>query len=186
MIDVIDKRVNVIKLCEYIMNDIINNNKNICRYCAKMRAIEMTCKYNEDNVVNNFKPIIENYFKSDIPTIQYRVEIEKRNNNSVNKITLINKIVELIPNIHKVNIKEPDSVIIVEIFKGNCGISIIPNWTKYKEYNLRCNFPKNEIIKENTSLKRKADDTLSDWRCVKCNKPNFATKTECFNCGTKK
>lgn len=118
----------------------------------------------------------------------------------MNRIKLTDLIVQLIPSKHIVNVKNPNTIILVEIFKSIAGVSILPKWVEYKEYNLRCNHPKSmiEIENDNKSRKRKLDDNENDdddkeekklkienldWRCEKCNKPNFGNRAICFNCG---
>lgn len=188
MVGIKDKTIDVSKLCEKIMKDVIENYEDISRYCCKIRPLSMTCRAKEENIIEIIKPLLSVYFSNEKESlevlnislyIQYRVEIEKRNNNNINRIKLTDLIVQLIPSKHKVNVKNPNTIILVEIFKSIAGISVIPKWIEYKEYNLRCNHPKSviEIENDNKSRKRKCNDSEEkdegkklkienlDWRC---------------------
>ncbi|RUS13058.1 hypothetical protein BC937DRAFT_86415, partial [Endogone sp. FLAS-F59071] len=68
------------------------------------------------------------------PTVAIVTEI--RNNVTIRKDDVIKKVANLIPVHYKIQLTNPDFVIFISIFKSVCGLSILPDYYKYKKYNL--------------------------------------------------
>jgi tRNA acetyltransferase TAN1 len=65
--------------------------------------------------------------------------LNRRNNDTIDRNDLISKIAAFIgsknPTLHKVDLKTPDVVVLVEVFKGMCGMSVIHDFHKLQKYN---------------------------------------------------
>lgn len=70
----------------------------------------------------------------------------KRSNSSFDRDTLINKLATMVqernPD-HKVNLTNPETTIVVELMKSNCGLAVIKGFAQMSKYNLRqvCGLP---------------------------------------------
>ena len=63
--------------------------------------------------------------------------IKRRNNVSFPKDEAIDLLARLVGKHHRVNLKHPDTVIIVEIFKSICGVSVVDDFHSLFQFNLR-------------------------------------------------
>lgn len=81
------------------------------------------------------KSIIEPHFDSKCPTT-YCIIPKTRNNTHMDRDKLIETLATLIDPCHTVNLKTPDVVIIVQIFKTVCGVSVVHHYGERKQYNI--------------------------------------------------
>lgn len=70
MVGIKDKTIDVSKLCERIMKDVIENNEDISRYCCKIRPLSMTCRAKEENIIEIIKPLLSTYFSNEKEPIE--------------------------------------------------------------------------------------------------------------------
>ena len=68
---------------------------------------------------------------------EYAVVIKRRNNLAFPKDEAIDLLARLVGKGHRVNLKRPDTVIIVEIFKAICGVSVVDDFHSLCQFNLR-------------------------------------------------
>ncbi|CAG8736119.1 7113_t:CDS:2, partial [Funneliformis caledonium] len=59
-----------------------------------------------------------------------------RHNHNVDRMELITMIAKLVGDQHIVNLDDPELVIIVDVFKSICGMSILEDYNKLKKYNI--------------------------------------------------
>jgi len=64
----------------------------------------------------------------------YKVEMKIRNHNVLEKQAAIDQVVKSVPTGHFVDLERPDLVILVEIFKNVCGISVVENYCRYQKF----------------------------------------------------
>lgn len=70
MVSIKDKSIDVSKLCETIMKDVIENKESVSRYCCKIRPLSMTCRAKEENIIEIIKPLISTYFSEEKEIIE--------------------------------------------------------------------------------------------------------------------
>ncbi|KAI1863666.1 hypothetical protein JX265_008883 [Neoarthrinium moseri] len=71
------------------------------------------------------------------PGSTYAIRLTTRAHNSLKRDDVIKQIASLIGPRHKVNLTNPDKVIIVELFQTFCGMSVVEgDWDAMKRYNL--------------------------------------------------
>ena len=124
-----------------ILNDIRDNKQQKTRFLLRFVPIEATCKALKENFETTLKKLLTKHFENISETKTYSVVFKARCNNDFTKDTAIkicgDVIKELDKESHaKVEYKNPDLVIMVEIMKGNCCLGILPNYFNYKKYNL--------------------------------------------------
>jgi tRNA acetyltransferase TAN1 len=70
-------------------------------------------------------------------SVSYCVVFESRLNDSLDRMTVIDMIAEMVGPKHKVKLTEPDKVILVQVFKAHCGLSVLDNWAPNRKYNIQ-------------------------------------------------
>lgn len=66
---------------------------------------------------------------------QYRIELGKRSHNTLKRDDIIQTVVDSINLPHKIDLSNPDRWVIVEIFKGVAGVSVVSEYDKYRKFN---------------------------------------------------
>jgi tRNA acetyltransferase TAN1 len=121
-----------------ILNDIRTSGEQRTRFLLRLIPIEQTCKAYEDNVKEAMQKIALKHFKEKTAK-SYAILFKSRCNQDFSKETAIKIIGNVIKDINpnaKVEYKTPDLVIMVEVMKSNCCLSILPDYYGYKKYNL--------------------------------------------------
>lgn len=106
------------------------------RHTIRIVPLEKTCQVSVDDIVSTLKPIIERELKKD-GGVKYRFEYKSRNNSSVSRTNVFPALMPVIPSGNTVDLKNPDMVIIIEIFKTTCGVAITSKYDKLGKFNLR-------------------------------------------------
>ncbi|RGB43568.1 hypothetical protein C1646_680412 [Rhizophagus diaphanus] len=126
-------------------------------FSMRMIPITKTCYANMNDIKKMAEEILKPRFHSlkDNQQIQYAIVPNFRNNNVIDRMELINAIAELVGNQHKVNLVDPELVIIVDVFMNICGMSILEDYKKLKKYNIEKIFEElNKKKSEETDLIR--------------------------------
>lgn len=66
---------------------------------------------------------------------KYRIELGKRSHNTLKRDDIIQTVVDSINLPHKIDLSNPDRWVIVEIFKGVAGVSVVSEYDKYRKFN---------------------------------------------------
>lgn len=126
-----------VTLAEKIMCDIYDSKQMQTRFLLRLIPVETTCKAYVKDIQNAIEPILVKYFKDEPCT--FSVIFNHRNNNSLSKDEVIkvvaDKVMLLNPD-HKVNLKDAERSIIIEVIRNIALLSVVPNFFKYKKYNL--------------------------------------------------
>lgn len=126
-----------VKLVRTIVEDLDKTKKAQTKFLLRLIPIENTCKAYLPNIKAAFEPLLEKYF-TDAPKT-FSIVFNHRMNNSLVRDDVIRTIAEMISdknNKHKVNLKEADLSVVIEIIKGIALIAVVPNFFKFKKYNL--------------------------------------------------
>lgn len=82
---------------------------------------------------------------------EYCVAFESRLNDSLDRMTIINLIAEIVGPKHKVNLSNPQKVILVQVFKAHCGLAVLSNWVANRKYNVQ------EVLKASLECQTKSE-----------------------------
>ncbi|RIA92091.1 hypothetical protein C1645_765917 [Glomus cerebriforme] len=147
--------VNPVELVHSILIDLYNTEKKKTRFSMRMIPIMKTCHSNMNEIKKMAEEILKPRFHllKNNQQIKYAIVPNIRNNNVIDRMELINAIAKLVGDQHKVNLVEPELVIIVDVFMGVCGMSILEDYKKLKRYNI-------ERIFEELN-KKKSEETKS-------------------------
>jgi tRNA acetyltransferase TAN1 len=122
-----------------ILDEIKSTGQQRTRFLLRLIPVEDTCKPFEANVKESAKKILAKHFTNGAASKSYSILFKARCNQEFVKeeaIKIIGGVVrEMCPEA-KVEYKNPDLVIMVEVIKGNCCLGVLPNYFGYKKYNL--------------------------------------------------
>ncbi|KAI8149171.1 hypothetical protein BJV82DRAFT_590923 [Fennellomyces sp. T-0311] len=132
-------RINV-KPSEYVTKLIENKDQldaNKLRHCSRFVPLDYICPATTDRIPKCFERLREQELDPIKTKTTIAIVTEIRNNISLKKPDVIQMIAPMIPEEHfKVDLKNPDLVIFVSVFKSVCGMSVLPNYYSRKKYNL--------------------------------------------------
>jgi tRNA acetyltransferase TAN1 len=129
------KGVDPIKLTEKIFEMIGTSSIKSVKFCQRILPIHKICSANMEEARKLATSLIAPVFRNTTECIEYCVVFDSRLNGSLDRMTVINMLADIVGPKHKVNLSNPTKVILVQLMKSFCGISIISNWTQYRKYN---------------------------------------------------
>ncbi|KAK9871515.1 hypothetical protein WA026_012886 [Henosepilachna vigintioctopunctata] len=128
---------NPVEIAEHLVKEIHETKKQQTRFLIRLVPIEITCKAYIENIEKSFESIAGKYFSGEGKS--YSIVYNHRNNSSLSKDEVIKRIADKISSFrqdHKVNLKEAEISVVIEVIRGFAFIGIVPNFLKYKKYNL--------------------------------------------------
>ncbi|KAG5680594.1 hypothetical protein PVAND_010090 [Polypedilum vanderplanki] len=124
-------------LCFKIVKDLFDTKVKKTRFTNRFIPVDRVCRANITDIVNNAGELFDLHFLKESST--FAINFNRRCNNDIIRDDVIKELAALVTqkNIkNKVNLKFPEKTILVEIIKGLCLISIIPDYIKLRKYNL--------------------------------------------------
>ena len=124
-----------------ILDDIQETQQQKTRFLMRFIPIEATCKAHKENFEMSVKKLLVKHFENISEVKTYSVIFKARCNNDFTKDLAIRICGDVIKEMDKeskakVEYKNPDLVIMVEVMKGNICLGILPKYFNYKKYNL--------------------------------------------------
>ncbi len=132
------KLTDPVALGKHIVDDIASTRKSISRFLLRFIPVEIVCKATIEDMKLAAGKLFDEHFLN-CPPKTYSIIINKRYNNSIQRDDIIEELAGLVAykNVHhKVDLKNADCSVIVEILKGICCLSVLPNYLKRKKYNI--------------------------------------------------
>lgn len=121
-----------------IIRDIAKGRKRRTRYLLRLVPVEVVCKANVEDVKNAAGKMFDKVFLN-TPATTFAILVNKRYNNEFDRMGVITELANMIsfknPN-HKVDLKRAKHTIILDVIKGLCCISILPDYNEHKKYNI--------------------------------------------------
>lgn len=127
-----------VSIAQHMMTSAASTRKHMSRFILRVVPVEVTCYASEVELSKAIKPLMEHYFPIESPTPQkFAVLYEARANTGVERMKIIDAIAKSVPEPHKVDLKNPDKTIIVQIAKTICMIGVVEKYKELSKYNLR-------------------------------------------------
>ncbi|CAG9769880.1 unnamed protein product [Ceutorhynchus assimilis] len=130
-----------VKLAEAIMSEIFEKKTQETKFLLRLVPVEVTCKAKVKEIEQAFQALCEKYFSTSAKS--FSVIFNHRNNDSVSRDEVIKTIADNVLNqgtsnklVHKVDLKNAEVSIVVEIIRGFAFLAVVPDFYKYKKYNL--------------------------------------------------
>lgn len=129
---------NPVELGVRIVRDLNQTKDQKTRHLLRLVPIEIVCKASLDDIVAAAGKIFDKHFLGGEGKT-FSIIYNKRYNNSIKRDEIIDKLADLVTLKNcknKVNLKNPEVSVIVEIIKGLCCLSVVEEYVKLKKYNL--------------------------------------------------
>lgn len=126
-----------LELGDKIFSDIFDNKIKKSKFILRMLPIATVCQAKIEDIKAAGGELFDQHFLKSPST--FAITFNKRYNNDTNREEVINELAGLVAlknSGNKVDLKEPQKSIIVEILKGFCLLTVVSNFHKYKKYNL--------------------------------------------------
>lgn len=105
------------------------------RFVERFAPISCSCFASFEDLRRLTESYLPNAFRELAPEpLKYKVEIKLRNHNLIDRMEAIELVVKYVPSQHSIDLEHPDVVVLVEIFKNLCGLSLLPHYYLYQRY----------------------------------------------------
>lgn len=123
-----------------IFTEIIEKQEQKARYALRMVPIQVTCKTNMDSIKKAAETLFKSYFETEFGVgLRYEALCKVRNNSKMSKYQIVpafkNIIQEMNP-LHLLTHENPDLVIVIEIIRNICCLSVVKDYHTFRKYNL--------------------------------------------------
>uniref|UniRef100_UPI003AAAA087 THUMP domain-containing protein 1 n=1 Tax=Centroberyx gerrardi TaxID=166262 RepID=UPI003AAAA087 len=135
------------KLVHHILSDLHTTKKKKSRVILRMLPVNGTCKAFQEDMEKYLTTFLEPWFKTP-NCATYQIAFKARNSSHNKRDEIIKSIAGLVGKLNpknKVDLTNPELTIIVEVIKAVCCISVVPDYTLYRKYNVQ------EVVKEDIS-----------------------------------
>eukprot|EP01125_Pyxidicula_operculata_P017834 TRINITY_DN6299_c0_g1_i2.p1 TRINITY_DN6299_c0_g1~~TRINITY_DN6299_c0_g1_i2.p1 ORF type:complete len:233 (-),score=30.38 TRINITY_DN6299_c0_g1_i2:56-754(-) len=126
-IKVIDPNIPVVKFLSQIFQDLDKKGNEVfqTRFTSKISPVEKTCQAKLDEVLKIAKDIIAPHFHPPTPPCKYKVEFKRRLNDKFPRDECTKALVKMIAHHNVVDLKKPEKIVLIELFKNGAGMSVI-------------------------------------------------------------
>ncbi|KAL6049954.1 hypothetical protein QOT17_020114 [Balamuthia mandrillaris] len=122
----------------------VNNATSLCKWCYRLIPLQRICLATQNEIIATTKELITTSSspfilanKNNVTPLKFAIVFNKRNNPNVDKMECINAIAAQVPHPHYVDLSFPNIVILIEIIKSACGVSLCENYDSYNKYNMQ-------------------------------------------------
>ncbi|KAL3925902.1 MAG: hypothetical protein SGPRY_003539 [Prymnesium sp.] len=127
-----------LRLVEQVMESVLLSRGLEAPHVIRMLPVQVTCAAKPSAIETALKPLVAAALRGSERT--YAVQWRRRCNTDVEKQAVIDaaaaSVVEVAPKA-KVDLNHPDTAILTEVIKTVCCVSVLPNWARFRNYNLR-------------------------------------------------
>ncbi|KNA22616.1 hypothetical protein SOVF_031070 [Spinacia oleracea] len=123
---------------QHLMESASRTKKHMSRFLLRVLPVEVSCYSSEEEISRAIKPLIEQYFPVNSGTpVKFAVQYDARANSGIERMKIIDAVAKSVPEPHKVDLKNPDKTIIVQIVKTVCLIGVVEKYKELSKFNLR-------------------------------------------------
>lgn len=120
-----------------ILRDAAETKKQKSRNILRLMPIEVVTKANLKDIMDGAGKLFDRYFLKEPKT--FAIIFNRRFNNGIDRDSVIKELAEMISaknRNNKANLKNPELAVIVEVIKGLALISVVPEFSQLRKYNL--------------------------------------------------
>lgn len=147
-----------IALGSTIMRDLAETKIKRTKVTLRLLPIQSVCKSKMEDIIDAAGLLFDQYFLKE--PVTFSINYNKRFNNDIKRDEVIKELADIVSMknpLHKVNLKEPQLSIIVEVIKGCCLLSVIPDYLKLKKYNVNELWEKRDKAPSDDASSQEAD-----------------------------
>ncbi|KAK6541192.1 hypothetical protein TWF694_008561 [Orbilia ellipsospora] len=119
-----------------IFKDTEISKKRLTKFTNRLTPISKTCKANYESIEEIAKEVLEPHFHSGQKDVKFAIRPNLRDNNVLNRDDIIQTVAKVVGPNHKVDLKNYDLLIMVEVLRNICGVSVVRDFEHYKRFNL--------------------------------------------------
>lgn len=120
-----------------IIRDIAETKIQKTRHLLRLTPIQVVCQASVSEITKAAGVLFDKYFLKEGKT--FAIVFNRRFNNDIKRDEIIRILADLVfeKNIkNKVDLKNAELAVIIEVIKGKCCLSVVEEYFKYKKYNL--------------------------------------------------
>jgi len=139
VIDILNEKVKPSELLEFVFNRFHPKRPTLSPFVYKLFPLDRTTFSRQKDMIELAEKMISEEKWDKIPKDHsYAINYKNRGNKKLDRSTIIKEIASFVPNEYKVNLNNPNTVLLLQTFGRTAGLSIIKNsaFKKHKEYNL--------------------------------------------------
>lgn len=126
------------EIVEHMMASTARTKKHMSRFLLRLLPVEVSCYASGEEISRAITPIIKQYFPVDAEApVKFAVQYDARANSGIERMKIIDAVAKSVPEPHKVDLKNPDKTIIVQIIKTVCLIGVVEKYKEFAKYNVR-------------------------------------------------
>ncbi|AQK58344.1 uncharacterized protein LOC100282152 [Zea mays] len=127
-----------VEIVQNMMSSAALTRKHMSRFILRVLPVEVACYASEEEITKAISPLIEKYFPKECSSgHKFAVLYEARSNTGIDRMKIINAAAKSVPQPHKVDLKNPDKTIVVQIAKTICMIGVVERYKELSKFNLR-------------------------------------------------
>ncbi|KAG0048001.1 THUMP domain-containing protein 1 [Gryganskiella cystojenkinii] len=134
------------KLCHYILTDLQKTGNKRTRYCQRFIPVDETSYANMDDIDTMSKRVLAPYFHAENqkPTT-FKIIPKIRHNDKVERDSLMKMLASNVGGTekHAVKMVEPEYMVLAEVIKSICFLSVVKDYDLLKKYNVQSIFESN-------------------------------------------
>ncbi|KAF8469021.1 hypothetical protein BDZ91DRAFT_721589 [Kalaharituber pfeilii] len=119
-----------------ICEDTLTSGVKQSRWTNRLTPIERTGKATIEGIEEIAKHVLKPWFHEGQAGVNFAIRPSIRNHDVLTRDLIIGTVASCVGPGHKVDLKEYDLLILVEVYKNVCGMSVVKDWEKLKRFNL--------------------------------------------------
>ena len=133
--------VNPMDLTHRILTDAQTRGELTVRYCQRLLPVSLVCHASIDDIKRKAPSILDPHFhSSESKPVSFAVAYRARNNSEMKRDVVIDVVAKLVSGDgsfgHKVNLTSPELVVVVEVVKKHCLMSVVKDYHSLRKYNM--------------------------------------------------
>lgn len=126
------------EIVQHMMEEAAKTKKHMSRFLLRVLPVEVSCYASPEEISRAMKPLTDHYFPVDSETpVKFAVQYDARANSGIERMKIIDAVAKSVPGPHKVDLKNPEKTIVVQIIKTVCLIGVVEKYKELAKYNVR-------------------------------------------------
>ncbi|KAL7275619.1 hypothetical protein RUND412_001430 [Rhizina undulata] len=107
-----------------------------CNFTHRLTPVSRVGKATLEGITELAKEVLAPHFHAGQECVKFAIRPTTRNHNVLHRDEIIKCVADVVGGNHKADLKNPDVIIMVELYKNICGISVVRNWERFKKFSL--------------------------------------------------
>jgi tRNA acetyltransferase TAN1 len=132
-------RIDPLQVLRALFADVSRTSEARSRHLVRVLPLQRTCFAGAEEITACLAPLLAERLGIAAPPCTFMVELRRRNNNTFDKEGMVTRIAGMVAPVHKVDLKDPQVVILIEVNQSLAGLCLIDggDYRRLDEFNLR-------------------------------------------------